>query len=85
MEQRLEELADATPHKGEVVLTSDLEALLTEHAHELDGHLDRLKVVVAVVAVVGVGVGGWGRGLVGLGWLGGRLLLRLLGDLGRAW
>ncbi|KAG2446925.1 hypothetical protein HYH02_008080 [Chlamydomonas schloesseri] len=43
VEARLESLADSTPNKGEVVLTSDLEALLTEHARELDAHLDRLK------------------------------------------
>ncbi|GLI66327.1 hypothetical protein VaNZ11_010106 [Volvox africanus] len=43
LEARLEALADSTPNKGEVVLTSDLEALLTEHAHELDLHLEGLK------------------------------------------
>lgn len=51
VETRLEELAHSTPNKGEVVLTADLEALLTEHAHELDGHLDRLKTdLLAAVA-----------------------------------
>lgn len=29
--------------QSEVVMTTDLEALLTEHAHELDNHLDKLK------------------------------------------
>ncbi|KAG2498621.1 hypothetical protein HYH03_003368 [Edaphochlamys debaryana] len=43
VEARLEALADSTPNRGEVVLTCDLEGLLTEHARELDAHLDRLK------------------------------------------
>lgn len=43
VEKRIEALAEETPHKSEVVMTADLEALLTEHAHELDNHLDKLK------------------------------------------
>ncbi len=55
VESRLEQLADTTPNKGEVVLTCDLEALLTEHARELDAHLDRLKgeLLTAVASKVG--------------------------------
>lgn len=43
MEDRVEELNGNKANKCDVVLTSDLEALLTAHATEMDRHLDALK------------------------------------------
>ncbi len=43
MEERVEELNDVKANKSDVVMTTDLEALLTSHAAELDRHLDALK------------------------------------------
>lgn len=43
MEERVEELNDVKANKADVVMTTDLEALLTAHAAELDQHLDALK------------------------------------------
>ena len=39
----MEELNDVKANKADVVMTTDLEALLTAHAAELDQHLDALK------------------------------------------
>ncbi|GAX79813.1 hypothetical protein CEUSTIGMA_g7253.t1 [Chlamydomonas eustigma] len=43
MEGRVEELNDVKANKSDVVMTTDLEALLTAHAAELDRHLEGLK------------------------------------------
>jgi hypothetical protein len=43
MEDRIEQLSYAKANKDDVVMTTDLEALLTAHATELDIHLDTLK------------------------------------------
>ena len=43
MEGRIEELNSAKANKDDVVMTTDLEELLTAHAAELDRHLEALK------------------------------------------
>ena len=43
MEDRVEELNGTKANKCDVVMTTDLESLLTAHATEMDRHLDALK------------------------------------------
>lgn len=43
MENRVEDLNAIKANKSDIVMTTDLEALLTAHASELDRHLEVLK------------------------------------------
>jgi hypothetical protein len=61
------------------------QALLTEHAHELDGHLDRLK--AELLAAIGQKVGAVGSSVVVVGWMSGwgqRVTVMLWGSLAHA-
>ena len=60
MEERVEGLNDVKADKADVVMMLDLEALLAQHASQLDAHLDLLK--GDIMRVRGRGGGGGEEG-----------------------